>query len=496
MTTYVRTPATRSPDDGVALADLAMECRELQHEVAVIDLVPPDDATNDDAQTAITSPIHAEQADPQRDVRDERPEDKVGFLNQVGAPDDDAQHEADRETNVTRWGAESRMREQLAFLPPGVAEKRRQMEARLDDHISPEGEEEDSDIITPPITPVATQQDASSQDSGAFLMGPGTENQFYEIRMMVCVGYVTSCNVPARLEGAPEPCLVRRRIVRDMDDNNKTLEDTYTVLYTREHFSRRRCDLPHLLEVALIYCDHPQYNVTRTAEMATPGAVVGIGSKTKIAHDFGVRRWLADTGCGHDLVASSVVVEAGGEDYIQVKPPKYLNTASGVAAVTKGVTMCIPQLDEMTDIMCLSHSPSVLSIGGLCVTMGYAYFWPPYSEHPFFAKPDGSRVTVDVVGNKPYLAGGNLEDFCPAVQRDGPDTDNEDPDVEEMPRNPVAGRCVWEFEGGVDVHPPAQDYPPTPPDDDTLEPPDSPQNTISRPWPQTRWSEDHSPTNG
>jgi hypothetical protein len=188
----------------------------------------------------------------------------------------------------------------------------------IDDHVTipqPVGDEEDDDRITPPITPVTTQQDALSQDSDAFLMDPGAEDQFYEIQMMVWVGHMTSCNVPARLEGAPEPCLVRRRIVRDMEDNNKTLEDTYTVLYNRERFSRRLCSLPRLLEVTLIYCDRPQYNVTRTAEMAAPGAVVRIGSKTKAARDLGARRWLADTGCGRDFVASWVVVAAGGGDY-------------------------------------------------------------------------------------------------------------------------------------------------------------------------------------
>jgi hypothetical protein len=256
----------------------------------------------------------------------------------------------------------------------------------------PEEEEDDDNITATPVLSVPTQQDASSQDSDSFLMDPGTENQFYEIRMMVWVGCVTSCNVPARLKSAPEPCLVRRRIVRDMEDDNETLEDTYTD--TRGHFSRRLCDHPHLLEVTLVYCDRPQYNVSRTAEMATPGTVVGIGSKTKIARDFGIRRWLADTGCGRDLDASSVVVEAGGGDYIQVKPPKYRNTANGVTAVTKGATTHIPQLDEMTDIMCLRHTPSVLSIGERGMTMGHAFLWPPYSEHPFFAKPDGSRVTM------------------------------------------------------------------------------------------------------
>jgi hypothetical protein len=101
---------------------------------------------------------------------------------------------------------------------------------------------------------------------------------------------------------------------------------------------------------------------------------------------------------------------------------------------------------------------------------------------------------MDVDGNVLYFTGKKLEDACPAEQRDGPDTDNDDPDVAEMPRHTATGRCVWEFEGGMDVPPPAQDYPPTPPDDATLEPPDSPQDTMSRPWPQTRWCGDHSPT--
>jgi hypothetical protein len=104
--------------------------------------------------------------------------------------------------------------------------------------------------------------------------------------------------------------------------------------------------------------------------------------------------------------------------------------------------MYIPQMGEMIDAMRLSHTPSVLSIGERSVTMGYAFFWPPYSEHPFFVKPAGSRVTMDVDGNILYLTGEKPEDACPAEQRDGPDTDNDDPDVVEMPRDAIAGRCV------------------------------------------------------
>jgi hypothetical protein len=232
FTTYVRTPATRSPDDGMAPA---MVGRELYNDVAVHGYVQPDNAPNDDARITITRATHVAHED-----------DKVSHTQS-----DNVQSDDDRANEMQKWASEKRMQVGANYV---------------DDHVTipqPDDEEEDDDQITP----VATQLDASSQDSDAYLTDPGADDQFYELRMMVWVGCVTSCNVPARLKGAPEPCLARRRIVRDMEDNIKTLEDTYTVVYTCEHFSRRLCDVLHLLEVALIYCDHPQYNVTRTAEV-------------------------------------------------------------------------------------------------------------------------------------------------------------------------------------------------------------------------------------
>jgi hypothetical protein len=174
--------------------------------------------------------------------------------------------------------------------------------------------------------------------------------------------------------------------------------------------------------------------------MAAPGANVRAGSTIKAEHDFGVRRWLADTGCGHDLVSTSVVLKGGGKAYIRVRAPKYFNTANRIIAVARGMTMCMPQLDEMAEIMRLTNTPSVLSIGARCMTMGYAFFWPPFSDHPFFVKPDGTEVIMDVEGNIPYLTGETTDDACPSEQCDGPDTDNDDPDMANMARNPITGR--------------------------------------------------------
>jgi hypothetical protein len=88
---------------------------------------------------------------------------------------------------------------------------------------------------------------------------------------------------------------------------------------------------------------------------------------------------------------------------------------------------------------------AVFSIGKRCLEMGYAFYWPPFSERPFFVKPDGSRVTMEVEGNIPYRGGREVDNACPAEGADGPDVDAEhDEDVEDMPCGPTAGRIIWE----------------------------------------------------
>jgi hypothetical protein len=76
--------------------------------------------------------------------------------------------------------------------------------------------------------------------------------------------------------------------------------------------------------------------------------------------------------------------------------------------------------------------------------MGYAFDWPPCSESPFFIKPDGARIIIDVRGNIPYLACERDGNACPAVSTDGLDADDEDADVDDLLRVPVARRIVWE----------------------------------------------------
>jgi hypothetical protein len=146
----------------------------------------------------------------------------------------------------------------------------------------------------------------------------------------------------------------------------------------------------------------------------------------KLQRDFGIRRWLADTGCGHDLVQTSLVVRERGEAYIRLRAPKYLTSANGLTSITKEMTMYLPQLDEMAEMLCCPSTPSDISIGKRCLEGGYAFHWPPYSQHPFFIKPDGTRVIMDVEGNIPYLMGGG--EYACVGEEDVANTDYDDDD--------------------------------------------------------------------
>jgi hypothetical protein len=250
----------------------------------------------------------------------------------------------------------------------------------------------------PGDAPVGAQNSATAQDFA---------------RTMVWAGYTHTCVLPTHLRSAPESCLVYRRIVEDLSDNNKILEDTFAIL----------CTEPHKLEIALYYCDHPQHFARGLTETATPGVGVQMNRSAKAQHDFGIRRWLADTGCGHDLVQSSLALSRIGEAFIRLRAPKYLNAANGPTSIRQEMTMCIPQSDEMAEMLCCENTPSVISIGERCLEMGCAFYWPPYSENPSFVKPDDTHVVVTVENNIPYLTGGNGNTACPGAEGDGNDAD-------------------------------------------------------------------------
>ena len=81
---------------------------------------------------------------------------------------------------------------------------------------------------------------------------------------------------------------------------------------------------------------------------------------------------LADTGCGHDLIASqdlrpidlAFVVEGGGT---------YLQTANGVVHTKQQVPLQVTRLGEVSYPYLLQSTPDVLRVGYRCQAEGYGY---------------------------------------------------------------------------------------------------------------------------
>jgi hypothetical protein len=134
--------------------------------------------------------------------------------------------------------------------------------------------------------------------------------------------------VPYRLRNQPHSRLIYRRIAQDTNDNNTIIEDSYAMLHTEKQFGRELCAEPRRFESTRFYCERPQYfahELTKTA-MAVTG--VQVNRRNKDTRDLGIRRWLADAGCGYDLVRTSMVAELGGQSLIRLRGPKYLQTAN------------------------------------------------------------------------------------------------------------------------------------------------------------------------
>jgi hypothetical protein len=100
-------------------------------------------------------------------------------------------------------------------------------------------------------------------------------------KTMVWTGYVRAPSIPIHLRGALGSCLVYRRIVKDLDDNNVTIDDACAMLRSRAHLARELCETPRALEVTMFYCEHPQRVATQSADMAAPSVAVRTSQSQK-----------------------------------------------------------------------------------------------------------------------------------------------------------------------------------------------------------------------
>ena len=98
-----------------------------------------------------------------------------------------------------------------------------------------------------------------------------------------------------------------------------------------------------------------------------------------------VKHWLADTGCGYDLVSRRHVARIANNIKASSRPLTF-STANGATEATEDICLKLDELDEDIEPYVLPSTPVVISIGRRCLDQGYD-FRRPAGNNPTSSAP-------------------------------------------------------------------------------------------------------------
>jgi hypothetical protein len=112
---------------------------------------------------------------------------------------------------------------------------------------------------------------------------------------------------------------------------------------------------------------------------------------------LGSMRFIIDTGCGSNLIALNYVQNAGAIDMMkELQVPITLNTAGGLSSALGTVKIaCDWLLSGKFEAIVMPETPSVISVGELCIYHGYSFYWKSGTE-PYLLLPNEMRVDLPV----------------------------------------------------------------------------------------------------
>ena len=139
--------------------------------------------------------------------------------------------------------------------------------------------------------------------------------------------------------------------------------------------------------------------IVETADMDTTAA----SSSTRVAEaEQRARSWIVDTGAGHDVIGRGSTLPSWMEQAQTTRGKYKVTTANGMLPVTKMLSLCVPVLDEIVEPMVLEDTPPLLAVGKRCMYHGYSFMWKA-GQKPYFIRPDGGRIDLEVRNNVPVL---------------------------------------------------------------------------------------------
>ena len=167
-----------------------------------------------------------------------------------------------------------------------------------------------------------------------------------------------------------------------------------------------------------------------------------------------VDRWIADTGCGYDLIQLDEVMR----NKVVKRPckgePIRLDTANGLVEIKEQVALHVPEINEEVRACVLEATPAVLSVGRRCMEHGYAFHWEP-GRAPILVCPGGNILHLGVEHYVPYLSRGTVPQPAVAAAVEGGASSSSDPSGDAAPECALAVEDV--VAEAEDSDPPGRD---------------------------------------
>ena len=112
------------------------------------------------------------------------------------------------------------------------------------------------------------------------------------------------------------------------------------------------------------------------------------------------RRFIMDSGSGHDLISSTRVDRMDIDTYQSSRVN--FHTANGITSTSTMVDLDFDTFNEPAKAHVLEDSPSVLSLGKRCMEQGYTFVWPSGRE-PYMINSEGDKIRMEVHDLIPYV---------------------------------------------------------------------------------------------
>ena len=118
----------------------------------------------------------------------------------------------------------------------------------------------------------------------------------------------------------------------------------------------------------------------------------------------GPLRYIVDSGSAFHIANKRELSSELLARVCNLDPALKMETVNGSLTVSDGLHIEVPALKRGMKFALLPHSPSIISLGRLCMLDGFSLHWPA-RQAPYLIDPGGHKIELMVESFVPYISG-------------------------------------------------------------------------------------------